>query len=399
MKEPLVKFFAIFLAASIIAAELPHPAYSPPAGAQAATQDKKSAEHTPKPVVPPLDIVVPMRPQAFKASGHWNLCYELHAVNYGKWDAALTRLQILSDQEKPRTLADYYDSELYLIIGRPGQDTVKKEVIGPGEVAILYLWVTVDRLEHLPARLRQRISMRIGDYPEAITLECVPVVVNKSPTPVIGAPLEGDNWLAGNGPSNTSLHRRALIPIEGRAYISQRYAIDWVRLNPDGKTYTGDPKDNRNYLAYGAEIRAVADGTVTHTKDGIQQNIPGDTRAVPMTLDTIGGNHVIVEISEGVFAFYAHMQPGSLRVKLADHVHRGQVLGLVGNSGNSTEPHLHFHLCNANSELGSEGLPYAFAAFDLQGNGWGWKSSESKSAPAKVEMQIPVENDVVRFVP
>jgi murein DD-endopeptidase len=376
-----------------------HRTAAAPAGSQPAMQDKKSAEHTPKPFAPPLDIVIPMPPQAFKAGGHWNLCYELHAVNYGKWDATLTRLQILSDEEKPRMLADYYDSELYLIIGRPGQDTVKKEIIGPGEVAILYFWVTVDRLEDVPAHLCHRIAMRIGDFPEAITLEGVPVAVNKSPIPVIGAPLEGDNWLAGNGPSNTSLHRRALIPINGRADISQRYAIDWVRLNPDGKTYQGDSKDNKNYRAYGAEIHAVADGVVTQIKDGIQQNIPGDTRAVPMTLETIGGNHVIVQIADNVFALYAHMQPGSLRVKVGEHVLRGQLLGLVGNSGNSTEPHLHFHLCTANSELGCEGLPYAFAAFDLQSDGWGWKASDSHSAPTKLEMQIPAENDIVHFTP
>lgn len=366
-------------------------------GSQAAAQDRKSTEHTPKPQTPPLDVVIPMPPQAFKAGGRWNLCYELHAVNYGKWDAALTRLQIVSDDPAAKVLADFSDAALYLLLARPGLDTVKKEIIGPGSFAVIYVWLSLDRLEDVPPRLRHRIAMRIGDYPEAITLEGVPVAVNKSPVPVISSPLEGDNWLAGNGPSNTSAHRRALIPINGRADISQRYAIDWVRLNPDGKTYTGDPKDNKNYRAYGAEIHSVADGVVTQIKDGIQQNVPGDTRAVPMTLETLGGNHVIVEISDGVFAFYAHMQPGSLRVKVGDHVRRGQVLGLVGNSGNSTEPHLHFQLCNANSELGSEGLPYAFARFDLQGNGWGWKPSESKSPPAKVEMQIPLENDVLEF--
>jgi murein DD-endopeptidase len=393
-KEHLMKFFAFLLAAAVLT-----PASSRPASYQAAAQEKKAVEHTPKPQTPPLDIVVPMPPQAFKAGGHWNLCYEIHAVNYGKWDAALTRLQIVSDNPAATILADYYDSELYLLLSRPGQDTIKKEVIGPGSVAVIYLWVTVETLDQIPARLRHRIMMRIGDYPEAITLEGVPVAVNKSAVPVISAPLEGDNWLAGNGPSNTSAHRRALIPINGRADISQRYAIDWVRLNPEGKTYLGDSKDNKSYRAYGAEIHAVADGVVMQIKDGIQQNVPGDTRAVPMTLETIGGNHVITEIADGVFAFYAHMQPGSVRVKVGDHVRRGQVLGLVGNSGNSTEPHLHFHLCNANSELGCEGLPYALASFDLQGNGWGYNSSESKSPPSKVEMQIPVENDVVRFIP
>jgi murein DD-endopeptidase MepM/ murein hydrolase activator NlpD len=203
--------------------------------------------------------------------------------------------------------------------------------------------------------------------------------------------------VAGNGPSNTSQHRRALIPINGLAYISQRFAIDWVQINADGKTYTGDPSDNKNYRAYGAEIHAVADGVVTQMKDGLPQNTPGaKSLAVPLSLETIGGNHVIMEIGDGLYAFYAHMQPGSVRVKVGDKVRRGQVLGLLGNTGNSSEPHLHFHICNANSELGSEGLPYAFASFEVLGKGDTWKPGESHAA-VKHEMEIPTEDEIVQF--
>jgi len=86
-------------------------------------------------------------------------------------------------------------------------------------------------------------------------------------------------------------------------------------------------------------------------------------------------------------------------VKVGDKVRRGDVLGLLGNSGNSSEPHLHFQICNANSELGSEGLPYALPSFELLGHGWTWKSSQSQAAPVRHEMEIPLENDVVRFAP
>ena len=203
-------------------------------------------------------------------------------------------------------------------------------------------------------------------------------------------PLRGDNWLAGNGPSNSSGHRRALIPIDGRARIAQRFAIDWVRLNADGRTFTGDAKNNKNYRAYGSDALAVADGTVTEVKDGIPENVPGEnSRAVPITLETVGGNHVILDIGHGRYAFYAHLQPGSLKVKLGDHVKRGQVLGLVGNSGNSTEPHLHFHLSDGNSPLGSEGIPYALESYDTK---------PKADAPAtKHKMEIPAENEIVTF--
>jgi murein DD-endopeptidase MepM/ murein hydrolase activator NlpD len=206
--------------------------------------------------------------------------------------------------------------------------------------------------------------------------------------------------VAANGPSNTSGHRRALIPVNGRAYISQRYAIDWVELYPDGKTYQGDPADNKNYRAYGHEIHAVADGIVTETKDGIAQNTPGaKSLAIPITLETIGGNHVIADMGNGLYAFYAHMQPGSLRVKVGDKLHRGQVLGLLGNTGNSSEPHLHFDICNASSMLACEGIAYAFASFEVVGKGAGWKSSDSHEAAVKHETEIPTEDEVVQFPP
>ncbi|HWZ53545.1 MAG TPA: hypothetical protein VNV84_02255, partial [Candidatus Acidoferrales bacterium] len=68
-----------------------------------------------------------------------------------------------------------------------------------------------------------------------------------------------------------------------------------------------------------------------------------------------------------------------------------------GNSGNSSEPHLHFHICNANSELACEGLPYALTSYELQGKGEGWKPSEAHPAPVKHEMELPTEDEVIRF--
>jgi hypothetical protein len=144
----------------------------------------------------------------------------------------------------------------------------------------------------------------------------------------------------------------------------------------------------------------VADGIVSETKDGLPQNTPGaKSLAIPITLESIGGNHVIMDMGNGLYAFYAHMQPGSLRVKVGDKVHRGQVLGLLGNTGNSSEPHLHFDICNASSMLACEGIPYAFASFEVVGKGEGWKSADAHGAAVKHEMEIPTEDEVVQFPP
>ncbi len=353
-----------------------------------------------KPISAFEDVVIPIAPTAFKADGKWHIVYELHLNNMDRWDHKLTKVEILSSGASPRTLATYSGADLEAILARPGQPTItEKSKIAPGTTAIAYVWATVDTADAIPASVRQRLTIKVGTYPEELSIDTAPLTVGRGPV-AITSPLRGDHWLAGNGPSNASGHRRALIPIDGHAAIAQRFAIDWVRIRDEGKTFKGDEKDNKNYLAYGNDALAVADGVVTETKDGIPENVPGaDSRAVPITLETVGGNHVILDIGGGHFAFYAHLQPGSLRVKLGDKVRRGQVLGLVGNSGNSTEPHLHFHIENGNSPLGAEGLPYTLPSFEVVGHGWDWKPTNAKG-PAEVHKnEIPLENEIVNFSP
>ena len=208
---------------------------------------------------------------------------------------------------------------------------------GRGCARLRNLWISLDSSEQVPASLHHRIT--VGDR----SVEGGAIAVQTAKPVVLGPPLRGSDWFAGNGPSNTSIHRRAMIALAGKASIAQRFAIDWVKMGADGSTVDGDRKDNKNYHAYGSEVLAVADAVVTSTKDGIPENVPGPkSRAVPISLETIGGNYVVLDLGGGRFAFYAHLQPGSLQVKPGDRVRRGQLLGRVGNSGNSTEPHLHF---------------------------------------------------------
>lgn len=367
------------------------------APASATTPDAKpAASSAQRPLTVPLDVTTPVAPSAFQANGKRRLVYELHVTNFSPGDCVLTRVEALGAGEK--ALASYEGSELAALLARPGAPpSTEKPRIGGGLRAVVYMWLTLEPGVTPPATLRHRLSAKVGDFPEELKVESPGVAVGRKPVE-ISPPLRGGEWVAANGPSNTSGHRRALIPVEGQAHIAQRFAIDWVQLREDGRTFTGDQKDNKNYRCYGADALAVADATVVAIKDGIPENIPGaNSRAVPITLETVGGNHVILDLGQSRYAFYAHLQPGSLRVKLGDKVRRGQVLGLVGNSGNSTEPHLHFHISDANSPLGSEGLPYTLPAFEVQGKGMGWKSSGPQAATEKRQNEIPLQNEVVRF--
>ncbi len=340
----------------------------------------KAQPPRPAPISVPVDLAVPMAPMAFTGDGKTHLVYELHITNFSRSEIALTRIEIIGPGGVP--LAQFEGDALKALLARPGTTGVTEtEKIGPGLRAVAYLWITLDAHAVVPAALRHRLTI------DGKVMEAAEVRVSTAKPPVLGPPLRGPDWFAANGPGNASPHRRALIPAGGSARIAQRFAIDWVQVLPSGETFTGDAKDNKNYRAYGSEVLAVADATVATIKDGIPQNIPGeDSRAVPITLETVGGNHIILDLGNGFFAFYAHLQPGSLRVKVGDRVRRGEVLALLGNSGNSTEPHLHFHVANANSPLGAEGVPYLFDSFEVL-----------KPSPGLRHNELPLQDETVRF--
>lgn len=334
-----------------------------------------------------IDVEVPVPPVPARADGNYHLAYELHLTNFGRRELTLWRLEVQTDDRDALVLGRYEGPELAERIARPGApaDLSDRRKIGPGLRAVIFIWVTVDTRSLLPGALTHRLTFSESDSTKSMeTVIEIARIKAKSDPPVIGPPLRGSNWIAANGPSNVSSHRRALMTVDGRAHLAQRFAIDWAKLGEDGNTWKGDPAKNSSYHAYGSEVLAVADGVVASVKDGIPENVPSpSSRAVPITPDTIAGNYVILEIG-GRFALFAHLQPGSLRVKQGDKIKRGQVIGLVGNSGNSTEPHLHFHMSDGNSALGSEGVPFLLEAFE-------------KRLEGEKRAELPLKDTVVNF--
>jgi murein DD-endopeptidase MepM/ murein hydrolase activator NlpD len=148
----------------------------------------------------------------------------------------------------------------------------------------------------------------------------------------------------------------------------------------------------------------VADGLVVGVMDELPDQVPGSVTA-DISAQNAGGNYVVVDIGNGRFAFYAHLQPGSPRVKPGDAVTRGQVLGLLGNTGNSDAPHLHFHVMAAPSPLVSNGLPFVFRSFDSEGTVTspldeliaGRAAVVGTALAGPHRNQLPLDNEVVGF--
>jgi murein DD-endopeptidase MepM/ murein hydrolase activator NlpD len=335
---------------------------------------------------PTLDVRVPVSPRPLVGDGATHLVYELHITNLSTRGTVLDAVDV-RDPQAPHDAPPLLHLEaeaLDAVLQRPGApaNDAERRVLPGGRTSLLFMWLTL-RSGSVPEALTHRFETHVANPPvpgssspppstaategQALTISGVEVPVSAKRPRVLRAPIEGDHWLAANGPDNAANHRRTLLALAGQGRIAQRFAIDWVRLFDDGRTFRGDPRQNTSYRAFGAQVRAVSDGTVVETVDGIPENVPDPVvRAVAMTPKTLGGNYVLQNLGDQAYAFYAHLQPGSLKVKKGERVRRGQLLALVGNTGNSTEPHLHFHVADRESAFDSEGVPYAFTSFELE---------------------------------
>ena len=184
---------------------------------------------------------------------------------------------------------------------------------------------------------------------------------------VIAPPLAGDGWVALNGCcSPRSVHRYERVSTGTELAKAEMFAIDWVSVR-DGQFNSGDGARNEDYYAYGAEVRAVAPGTVVYVRNDAAEQTPGEPLTGINAPQDFGGNQVMVEIGPGLYAWYAHLQPGSVLVDVGDEVKTGQPLGKLGNSGQSTSPHLHFGLLDAPNSATGNSVPVAIDAYDLVG--------------------------------
>jgi hypothetical protein len=134
--------------------------------------------------------------------------------------------------------------------------------------------------------------------PAVMTETVAPTTVDHRTPVTISPPLSGDNWVDANGCCDATPHRMAVNPLSGALWAPERYAIDSVRLTPDGRLFNGDKRDLAGYPSFGADVIAVADGPVVAVTDGLPEQIPGAS-PVGLPLDEYAGNRVIQDIGGG----------------------------------------------------------------------------------------------------
>ncbi|HXF30845.1 MAG TPA: M23 family metallopeptidase, partial [Solirubrobacterales bacterium] len=284
-----------------------------------------------------------------------------------------------------------------------------RTTIQPGATAKVLMDVTYPAGKRPPRKLDHELV--VAPDPESKTeltrFGAAPTAVVDREAPVIAPPLRGPGWVAINGCCDEyTSHRSSLLSINGALHEGERYAIDFVQMTPQGRITDGPGDVLANYPFYGDEVLSATAGKVVGVQNGLPDG-PIDFELAPREAADAGGNHVVVQVGPGVYAFYAHLIPSSVMVKVGRQVKVGQPLGLLGNSGNSNAPHLHFQLMDGPSPLGSEGIPYTFSSFTAEGRLENFpyffvlgKKAQVRDAPrGGAHAELPLNLQVVDFGP
>ena len=358
--------------------------------------------------ITPVLMSVPDAPIPFMGSdGREHLVYELWLTNASTGDIAVEQVQVLGDGALLQTLdSAAIGSRLQPIGQRQSAGTLPKS-----SQALLFLNVTLTPGTPVPHQLAHRVSLRVDAAPpghQQLTNEGGPVLVDRRPVVVVGPPLRGADYISADSCCDATRHTRAALPVNGRLRIAQRYAVDWEQVDDQHRIYNGPREKLESYAIFGKEALAAADAMVVSTIDGQPEQTPGKF-PTNISIEEADGNAVVLDLGGHRYALYAHLQPGSLRVHKGDHVKAGQVIGLVGNTGNSLAPHLHFHVMDSPSPLASNGLPYEIRSFEVTGHTPGtaaFDEAEAKgtrleitpmSPPTKVTNAMPLDQLIITF--
>jgi murein DD-endopeptidase MepM/ murein hydrolase activator NlpD len=354
-----------------------------------------------------LDVRIPHLSGPVTIGGKRVLYYELYATNFGTDTIQLKMLQV-SDLTGHAMLVVFDNEALKKRSARIGtQGRVYTDMLPGGSSCVVYIELDLKNNGDHDLQLAHRLLFETVGRPRP-SIDSVTVITTPVPSAaplVLGPPLGKGNWAAVYEPSWLTGHRRVIYTLNGHARIPGRYAIDLIKLDNNGKLAHGNDDLVKEWYGYGADVLAVADGTVAAVRTDFLET-PTVSGRERVTAERATGNYISICLDKGKYAFYEHLKPGSIRVKPGQKVKKGQIIASLGFTGQSDGPHLHFHVADKNSPLGAEGIPFSFDHFIWSGSYTNIDSlGRSPWIPVDLSVkrirsrQRPMPNSVISFLP
>jgi murein DD-endopeptidase MepM/ murein hydrolase activator NlpD len=353
--------------------------------------------------ITPVLLSVQDAPIPFIGSdGREHLVYELWMTNFSSANVAVEQVEILgSGGAVLQTLAA---SEIATRL-QPAGLREPSATMSASTDALLFIHVVLTgKGPTAPQQLTHRVRLRAEAAPpgqQEIIETGGETSVDTQPVVVIGPPLRGAGYISADSCCDATRHTRAALPVNGRVWIAQRFAVDWEQLDDEGRVYRGSGTDVTSYNIYGKDVLAVADAKVASVIDNLPNQVPGKM-PTNIPIEQADGNSIVLDLGGGRYALYAHLKPGSINVHAGDTVKLGQTIALVGNSGNTLEPHLHFHVMNHASPLASNGLPYEIDNFTVTATSPGtaaFDAAAAQGSPLAITPLLPAPRHVTNGLP
>lgn len=319
-------------------------------------------------LTPLLDTVLAAPHWFTGTDGKVHLVYELLLINALSVPLTVSDVEVV-DADSGAPLLHLSGEELLAAMSLATTPEAPAVELTPSSIGVAWIDVPLARAESVPAAVTHRLTVvPPPDVPipeSLLSFTGTKVVVDRRPPVVLGPPLIGPGWAA-LGSCCDGPHRRALLPIDGRWYLAQRFAIDFNQLDAENRPGVGDPLLPTSFPTFGQPVLAVADGMVVEAVDRYLDLGVGEARE-DITLENAGGNRIVLDLGDGRFAIYAHLRAGTVSVQAGQRVNKGDQIAAAGSSGTSGGPHLHFQVTDRPSVIAGDGLPYVFDAFELTG--------------------------------
>ena len=209
-----------------------------------------------------------------------HIVYELVITNTNATPATLNQVSVLDSSDTNKVIASFEGKDLLSRLRMTIGGAAKNTVIEQGATRLFLIDVALPANAVIPSRLVHRLDLMGGPGPApapAVAMDYVvaPISISRA-LRVIGPPLRGQHWVDTNGCCEPGgAHRASGLAVNGEIYYAQRFAIDWMQLDEQGRFVHGDSADVKNFTCYGADILAVADGTVIETQNDLEDQKPG----------------------------------------------------------------------------------------------------------------------------